>query len=166
MDETCPIELESRDRRTTSRSQAHDRCEIIAPRKMVAPTVLTWMKQEYRHIGNRINRPRLDCLVSIAALAGESKIVSDGRTTRLAWEDMLNNQRLRRIFGRTTAVFAVSSRTFRNESSQNGWNIPLSHDRENARGVGTSPRPTSRRGVVPRWPVPPCGQRAGLPVDP
>jgi hypothetical protein len=56
MDEAFPIEMESRDRRAASRSQANDLRAIITPRIMVAPTVLTRMKQRYSLIGDRVNR--------------------------------------------------------------------------------------------------------------
>ena len=133
MDEAFPIELESRDGRAASRGQANDLRTIITPRIMLAPTVLTRMKQRYSFIGDRINRSRFNRLMSVASLAGQRKIVSASGATRMAWQDVLNNERLRRIFGRTAAVFTVSSRTFYDEASQNGWDIPLSHDLENAR---------------------------------
>ncbi len=91
MDEAFPIELESRDSRAASRGQANDLRAIIAPRIMVAPTVLTRMKQRYSLIGDRINRSRFNRLMSIASLAGQRKIVSESGTARLAWKDVLNN---------------------------------------------------------------------------
>jgi hypothetical protein len=133
MDDAFPIELESRDRRATRRGQANDHRAILAPRIMVAPMVLTRMKQGDSLIANRVNRSRFYRLMSVTSLAGQCKIVSESKTTRLAWKDVLDNERLRRIFGRTAAVFTVSSRTCRDESSQNGGDIPLSHDPANAR---------------------------------
>lgn len=133
MDKTFSIELESRDRRAARRGQANDRRAILAPGIMVAPTVLTRMKQRDSLIADRIHRSRFYRLMSVTSLAGQRKIVSKSRTTRLAWKDVLHNERLRRIFGRAAAVFTVSSRTCRDESSQNGGDIPLSHDPENAR---------------------------------
>ena len=109
MDEAFPIELESRDRHAASRGQAHALRAIIAPRIMVAPTALTRMKQRHSLIGDRINRSCFHRLMSIASLAGQRKIVSESGTARLAWKDVLNNERLRRIFGRTAAVFTVSA---------------------------------------------------------
>lgn len=165
MDEACPIELEHCDCCTPRRGQANDLREIFTPRKMIAPTVLTRMKQRHRYTGYGINRYYFNRFMGIASLACQGEIVSNGRTVCVAWNNMLDSKRLRRVFGRTTTVFTVSGCTLRNESPQCAWNIPLSHDLGNVCRVAASRRLRSYRGVVPGLPAPPCGQHARLPDD-
>jgi len=92
MDESGPIELEGRDRRATGRRQADDLGEILAPRKMLTPTVLTGMIQRGEPIGGRIGRHRPDRLMRITPLAREGKVVRDGRTACLTRHNVLDRK--------------------------------------------------------------------------
>jgi hypothetical protein len=84
------VQLQSCDRCSTYRRPSDDQGKIPVPGKMIAPTVLRWVKQRGRDACEWVYGFRKGVFQVIAALAGERKIGRRTSSAKDARYDVLN----------------------------------------------------------------------------
>jgi hypothetical protein len=89
--------------------QSYNEREIIAPRKMVAPTLLSRMIQRNNLLRHRIARVCLGVLVIVAPLTTPREVVKRGLTTHITRNDVVNRKRLHPKTGLTAAIFTTAA---------------------------------------------------------
>ena len=95
------------------RGQAENAREVLAPSKMVAPLLLSRMKERHDSLRERVYTCDLRVLGAIAALTSQGKIIQSIISALLAWVDMFDAEGLRGETSRAAAVFAEAAGALR-----------------------------------------------------
>jgi hypothetical protein len=75
VDQLLPVELEHHDRGPTGCGEALHPEEIVAPPKVVSPSLKSWIEQSYDFSRERVLAGDLVVLLVVAALAADAKLL-------------------------------------------------------------------------------------------
>lgn len=127
MDHALAVQIEFPDRGAACRSQANEIEVIGTPGEMLAPVVMTWMKERNCAARCRVEGMRLVGFGAVATLTGQGQVVFIVGATPAFRLDMLEGMQLCSAEFGADAVFAIAMRALSDQAAQLGGEALLSH---------------------------------------
>jgi hypothetical protein len=114
IDDPFAIQTQSDNGGTPGRGKTNEEGTVFIPYEMIAPDMLTRMKQRSGIAGFGVNSGSASMFVIVAALTGESQIVERIRTAATFRNNMLDGERIGRECRLMLAILTASLRAARN----------------------------------------------------